>query len=290
MPAHHSYITLPSGIKIFYRHAGPANAPLLLLLHGYPSSSHMFRNLIPLLSAKYRIIAPDLPGFGFTTVPPSLNYTYTFSSLSSTLASFIETLSLPPFALYIFDYGAPTGLRLALTHPDKILAIITQNGNAYAEGLSPTFWAPLFSFWKTDGSASHREKLTGVTELAFTKWQYLTGEPDTDKIQPEAWTLDQALLDGEGNKDVQLDLFYDYRTNVEKYGEFQAYFRRSGVPVLAAWGKNDECFIPAGAEAYAKDVQKLELRWLDAGHFALEANNETMAGWIEEFLVKYEVF
>jgi pimeloyl-ACP methyl ester carboxylesterase len=277
------------GVEIFYRHAGSPTAPTILLLHGYPTSSHMFRNLIPLLSAKYHVVAPDLPGYGFTVVPAERAYTYTFAAFAATTAAFLDALAIKKFALYIFDYGAPTGLRLALQRPDAVAAIVTQNGNAYVEGFGETFWAPIRKYWAS-GSGEDRDALRPALELEATKWQYTNGAPDPGALQPETWTLDQALMEREGNKEVQLDVFYDYRTNVELYPAFQEYFRKSGVPVLAAWGKNDDIFVPAGAEAYGRDAKRFELKWLDAGHFALETNEEVMARWIGEFLEKFDVF
>ena len=277
------------GINVFYRHAGPPDAPTVLLLHGYPSSSHMFRNLIPRLAPKYRVIAPDLPGFGFTSVPDSLNYEYTFANLSKTLTAFVDALGLKRFAMYIFDYGAPTGLRFALERPEAVAAIITQNGNAYTEGFGAEFWAPLQKYWAS-GSSEDREAIRGATTLDVTKWQYTNGSPNPDAIQPEAYYLDQALMDRPGNKDIQLDLFYDYRTNVPLYPRFQEYFRNSNVPVLAIWGKNDTIFIAPGAEAYRRDVKKLDFHWLDAGHFALETNEDEVAKQIQRFLEKHNVF
>jgi len=277
------------GVEVFYRSAGPLEAPVVVLLHGFPSSSHQFRNLIPLLATRYRVIAPDLPGFGFTEVPPSRNYTYNFASLAQTFAAFVSTLKLHRFAVYIFDYGAPTALRFALEHPDAIAAIISQNGNAYVEGFGADFWSSIRKLW-VSGSAEDREALRFAVELPFTKWQYQTGSPNPDAIQPEAYYLDQALMDRPGNKEIQLDLLYDYRTNVGFYPQIHEYFRKSDVPVLTAWGKGDQCFIPPGADAYARDVKKLMVRWLDAGHFAIETNEEQMAQWIFEFFDKYNVF
>lgn len=277
------------GLNVFYRHAGPSDAPTILLLHGYPTSSHMFRNLIPRLAPKYRVIAPDLPGFGFTEVPDSRNYKYTFANLSKTLTAFVDALGLKRFAIYIFDYGAPTGLRFALERPQAVAAIISQNGNAYTEGLGAEFWAPVQKYWAS-GSSEDREAIRGATTLEVTKWQYIDGSPHPDAIQPEAYHLDQALMDRPGNKDIQLDLFYDYRTNVDLYPKFQEYLRTSDVPVLAIWGKNDTIFVSPGAEAYRKDVKKLDVRWLDAGHFALETNEEEVAKQINAFLEKQNVF
>jgi pimeloyl-ACP methyl ester carboxylesterase len=277
------------GVEVFYRAAGPADAPTVVLLHGFPSSSHMFRNLIPLLATRYRVIAPDLPGYGFTTVPAEREYKYTFASLTQTFTAFVDALSLPPFALYIFDYGAPTGLRFALDRPSSITAIISQNGNAYAEGLGQPFWSSLEKLWASNAQAD-RDALRPLLELPATQWQYHNGSPHPDAIQPEAFTLDQALMERAGNKEIQLDLFGSYGTNVELYPRFQEYLRSSGVPVLTAWGKADEIFVAAGAEAFKKDVRKLETRWLDAGHFALETNEQQMAEWIFEFFDKYGVF
>lgn len=286
-----STITVDDGISVFYRASGPPTAPTVLLLHGFPSSSHMFRHLIPLLATRYRVIAPDLPGFGFTVIPASRSYSYTFASLAGTLSAFISALHLDakPFAIYIFDYGAPVGLRYALSHPGAVSAIVSQNGNAYEEGLAPGFWGGLQKWWAS-GNKEDGDAVRFVLEMPLTKWQYENGAPDPSKIPPEAPALDQALMDREGNKEIQMALFYDYRTNVDIYDQFQAYLRDSGVPVLTAWGKGDECFIPPGAEAFKKDVKKLETKWLDAGHFALETNEAQMAEWMFEFFDKYEVF
>lgn len=277
------------GLKVFYRHAGSPSAPTILLLHGFPSSSHQFRNLIPLLASKYHVVAPDLPGYGFTVVPPERDYKYTFANFATTIGAFLDALAIKKFAVYIFDYGAPTGLRLALKRPDAVAAIISQNGNAYVEGFGESFWAPVKKYWAT-GSQQDGDALRQFFELPATKWQYTNSAKDPDAIAPEAWTLDQALMDREGNKDIQLAIFYDYRTNVPLYPAFQEYFRTSDVPVLAAWGKNDEIFVAPGAEAFKKDVKKLEVKYLDAGHFAIETNEETVAGWIDDFLVKFDVF
>lgn len=277
------------GVEVFYRAAGPTNAPAVVLLHGYPTSSHMFRNLIPLLATRYRVVAPDLPGFGFTRVPAERGYRYTFASLAQTFAAFVDALSLDRFAMYIFDYGAPTGLRFALERPGAVAAIVSQNGNAYREGLGRAFWPPLERLWAS-GAREDREALRQELTLGPTKAQYQNGSPNPDAIPPETYTLDQALMERPGNKEIQLDLFQDCGTNVELYPRFQEYFRTSGVPVLTAWGKGDEIFIPAGAEAFKRDVQKLETHWLDASHFALETNEQQVAEWMFEFFDKYEVF
>ncbi|KAK5988201.1 putative hydrolase [Cladobotryum mycophilum] len=278
-----------AGSKVFYRQAGPTdpNAPTILLLMGFPSSSHQFRNLMPLLAEKgYRVIAPDFPGYGFTTVPEG--YKYKFDNLAGTIDAFITELKLNKFALYIFDYGAPVGLRLALKHPEKVTAIVTQNGNAYNEGLGD-FWNPFRKYWAS-GAQEDRDALRSLLVLSATKWQYENGSPHPEKVAPEAYYLDQALMDREGNKEIQLDLFYDYRTNLPLYPSFQEYFRTSGVPVLAIWGKNDEIFIYPGAEAYKKDVKKLELKLLDAPHFAIETNEVEFAESMDTFFNKYNVF
>ncbi|KAL2146466.1 hypothetical protein VTI28DRAFT_3935 [Corynascus sepedonium] len=277
------------GVEVFYRTAGPADAPTVVLLHGYPSSSHMFRNLIPLLATRYRVVAPDLPGFGFTKVPAARNYKYTFASLSRTFAAFVDALSLSRFAIYVFDYGAPTGFRFALDRPGAVAAIVSQNGNAYIEGLGRSFWPPLEKLWAS-GASEDREALRPQLELPATQWQYLNGSPHPETIQPEAFHLDQALMDRPGNKEVQLDLFQDYGSNVKLYPRFQEYLRSSGVPVLTAWGKKDEIFVAAGAEAYGKDVRKLETQWLNAGHFALETNEQQMAEWMFAFFDRFAVF
>ncbi|KAI0449147.1 alpha/beta-hydrolase [Xylaria acuta] len=277
-----------NGINLFYREAGTDNAPVILLLHGLPSSSFMFRHLIPLLAISYRVIALDLPGFGFTEVPAELQYQYTFENLAQTTGSFLDILGIKRFAVYIFDYGAPTGLRLALNRPESVSAIISQNGNAYVEGFGHDFWAPIMKYWAS-GSAADREALLPGLIFNATKSQYVDGSPHPNKIEPETYHLDQALLERPGNKDIQLDLFYDYRTNVDVYPKFQEYFRNSGVPVLAIWGKNDVIFIPPGAEAFKRDVKRLELHYLDAGHFALETNEVVVAERINHFLKKYRV-
>jgi pimeloyl-ACP methyl ester carboxylesterase len=274
------------GVEIFYRSAGSPSAPVILLLHGFPSSSHMFRNLIPLLSTRYHVIAPDLPGYGFTTVPSERKYEYTFANLTQTIESFLDTLKIQKFAVYIFDYGAPTALRLALDRPSAITAIITQNGNAYKEGLGSEFWAPIQAYWQSD-SKEDREKIRAAAlNFETTKWQYTFGSAHPDDIPPEAYYLDSALLDRPGNQDVQLDLLRDYGTNVELYPRFQNYLKTSGVPVLAVWGKNDQIFIAPGAEAYKKDVKDLEINYLDAGHFALETNEGEVSNLILAFLQK----
>ncbi|KIM96492.1 hypothetical protein OIDMADRAFT_205174 [Oidiodendron maius Zn] len=277
------------GVEIFYRSAGSPSAPVILLLHGFPSSSHMFRNLIPLLSTKYHVIAPDLPGYGFTVVPAERKYQFSFASLTRTVEAFVDALKISKFAVYIFDYGSPTALRLALDRPQAITAIITQNGNAYDEGLGADFWAPIQAYWKSD-SKEDREKIRAAAlNFDLTKWQYTFGSPRPNDIPPEAYYLDAVLMDRPGNQDIQLDLLRDYQTNVTLYPKFHEYFGTSGVPVLAVWGKNDPIFIAPGAEAYKKDVKDIEINYLDAGHFALETNEVEVSKLILEFLGKRNI-
>lgn len=277
-------VPLPTGEKIFYRTAGSIDTPTILLLHGFPSSSHQYRNLIPFLAAKYRVIAPDLPGFGFTELPST--YKYSFDNIAKTIGTFLETIPSPPekYSIYIFDYGAPTGLRLALSKPSAVSAIFSQNGNAYVEGLS-AFWDPIKKYWASD-STEDREALAGFLKIEGTKWQYETGTPDPNSIAPETYTLDQALMDRPGNKDIQLDLFKDYENNVKLYPEFHKFFRESQVPLLAAWGKNDEIFPPPGAEAFKRDLPNAEIHLLNAGHFAVETETEEIARLMLAFLEK----
>lgn len=271
------------GVEVFYRSAGSKSSPVVLLLHGFPSSSHMFRNLIPLLSTRYRVIAPDLPGFGFTVVPSERKYEYNFANLTTTIEAFLDALRIEKFAVYIFDYGAPTAFRIALNRPHAITALVTQNGNAYEEGLGADFWAPLQQYWAT-GENEVREKIrTAALNFDTTKWQYTFGSPHPESVPPEAYHLDTALMMRPGNQDIQLDILYDYRTNVTLYPKFHEWLRTSGVPVLAVWGKNDPIFIPAGAEGYKKDVKNLEVHYLDAPHFALETNEVEMAKLMSEF-------
>jgi pimeloyl-ACP methyl ester carboxylesterase len=280
------------GVRVFYRYGGAtdANAPTVVLLHGFPSSSHQFRNLIPLLAAKgYRVFALDLPGFGFTEVPPERKYKYTFAGLATTFAGFVDALGLKRFAVYVFDYGSPTAFRFALQRPGAVAGIVSQNGNAYADGFGHPFWTPIEKYWAT-GATIDRDALRAALEMGVTKWQYTNGSPHPDRIAPEAYHLDQMLLDRWGNKDIQLDIFYDYRKNVELYPKFQEYLRDSDVPVLAIWGKNDEIFIPPGSDAFRRDVRKFEQHWIDAGHFAIETNEELVAGYMHDFFQKYDVF
>jgi pimeloyl-ACP methyl ester carboxylesterase len=279
------YTTLPNGIKVFYREAGSKSAPVVLLLHGFPSSSHQYVKLINLLSPKYHVVAPDFPGYGFTEVPDSLKFEYTFANLTTTLASFLDVLSISKFAVYIFDYGAPTALRLALQRPEAITAIISQNGNAYEEGLGD-FWNPIIAWWKNHDDATANFLRNDFLNLKETRGQYTTGEPDLDVIDPATYYLDWVLMERPGNKDIQLNLLMDYQTNIPIYPQFQEYFRKSQVPVLAVWGKGDIIFIPPGAEAFKRDLPKAEVHLLDAGHFAVESHTEEIADLMLVFLKK----
>ena len=270
------------GVKVFYREAGPADGPVLLLLHGYSTSSHMFRELIPRLAARYRLIAPDLPGFGFTEVPPARNYKYSFDAIARTVEAFVDALGLKRYALYIFDYGAPTGLRLAAAHPERVTAIISQNGNAYEEGLGDA-WDPIRKYW-AEPTPQNRDALRQFLTIDGTRWQYTHGVANAETVAPESYTLDQALLDRPGVKEIQLDLFLNYSTNVALYPMFQRYFREHQPPLLAIWGKNDPFFIPPGAEAFRRDVPNATVEFLDTGHFALETHVDEIAAAIDRLL------
>ncbi len=271
------------GIRIFYRSAGDADAPVLLLLHGFPTSSFMFRNLIPRLADEYRVIAPDLPGFGFTEVPKERRYAYTFDALTGTIEAFADALGLSRYAIYVFDYGAPTGLRLAMRHPERVTAIISQNGNAYEEGLGDA-WGPIRKYW-SEPIAENREVLRqNILTFEATRWQYTHGVANPEEVAPESYTLDAALLERPGNKEIQLDLFLDYASNVKLYPKFQEYFRQAKPPLLAIWGKNDPFFIPPGAEAFKKDIPKAQVQFLETGHFAIETHAVEIAAAMKEFL------
>jgi len=274
---------LVEDINIFYREAGDPQAPAVLLLHGFPSSSHMFRNLIPELAAEYRVVAPDLPGFGFSDAPNHGTFAYTFDHLAEIIAQFTTVVGLKKFAVYVFDYGAPTGFRLALKHPERIAAIITQNGNAYAEGLSDG-WAPVRTYW-ANPTPENRNALKFLSTLETTRWQYMTGVSDAEKrIAPEAIALDQALLDRPQSAEIQLDLICNYDSNVALYPKFQEYFRTCQPPTLAVWGKNDPFFLPAGAEAFRRDNPAAKVVFFDTGHFALETHAAEIGEEIRLFL------
>lgn len=270
------------GVRVFYREAGPVDAPVLLLLHGYPSSSHMFRELIPRLATRYRLIAPDLPGFGFTSVPEARKYRYSFDSLATTIGAFVDALGLKLYTLYVFDYGAPVGFRLAIAHPERVTAIVSQNGNAYDDGLGDA-WDPIRRYW-AEPTAEHRDALRQILTLEGTRWQYTHGVPNPEKVAPESYTLDAALLERPGVKDIQLDLFLNYASNIALYPVFQKYFREARPPLLAIWGKNDPFFIPPGAEAYRRDNPNAVVELLDTGHFALETHVDEIATAIDRLL------
>jgi len=271
------------GVNVFYRAAGDISAPVVLLLHGYPASSFMFRELIPRLANSYHVIAPDLPGFGFTEVPADRKYVYSFDQLALTIEAFTKALKIDRYAIYVFDYGAPTGFRLAMAHPERVTAIVTQNGNAYEEGLSDA-WDPIRKYW-VEPTAANRDVLRrNILTLEGTRWQYTHGVSHPDSVPPESYTLDCALLERPGNKDIQLDLFLDYASNVKLYPKFQEYFRKSQPPLLAIWGKNDPFFVPAGAEAFRRDLPKARIEFLDTGHFALETHVTEIAEAMGTFL------
>jgi pimeloyl-ACP methyl ester carboxylesterase len=270
-------------VDFFYREAGPPDGPVILLLHGFPSSSHMFRDLIPLLSDKYRVIAPDLPGFGFTKAPERGRFAYTFDNLAKATDAFTQALGLDRYAIYVFDYGAPVGYRLAAAHPERVTAIVSQNGNAYEEGLSQEGWAIVRKYWN-EPTEENRNAIRPFFTSELTYYQYSEGVPDKTLIAPEGWTLDNALLQRPGNIEIQLDLFGDYKTNVALYPSFHDYFRKHQPPLLAVWGKNDPFFIPPGAEAYKRDLPKAEVVLLDTGHFALETHANEIGARIHDFL------
>jgi len=271
-------------LNVFYREAGRRDAPVVLLLHGFPTSSHMFRDLIPALSDRYHVIAPDLPGFGFTEAPDRASSPYTFAYLAKVVDRFTEVLGLNRFAVFVFDYGAPIGFRIALKHPDRITAIISQNGNAYEVGLSEG-WNPIQTYWR-EPTAQNRAALRDFLKPETTKWQYVHGVSDESLVAPESYTLDSALLARPGNDEIQLDLFLDYASNVALYPDFQEYLRTHRPPLLAVWGKNDPFFLPPGAEAFRRDVPDAEVRFYDTGHFALETHGTEIAAAVGEFLAR----
>jgi pimeloyl-ACP methyl ester carboxylesterase len=270
------------GLPVFYREAGARGAPILLLLHGFPSASHMFRDLIPRLADRFHLIAPDLPGFGRSGMPARESYRYTFDHLTDAIESLTDIVGLERFAIYAFDYGAPVGFRLAARRPDRISAIISQNGNAYEEGLSDG-WNPVRTYWK-DQSQANRDAVRAMLRPETTLWQYTHGVADTTRVSPDGYGLDNYYLTRPGADEIQLDLLLDYASNVALYPEFQRYFRTSRPPLLAVWGRNDPFFLPAGAEAFRRDIPEAEIRFLDTGHFALETHVEEIATAIGEFL------
>jgi pimeloyl-ACP methyl ester carboxylesterase len=270
------------GVDVFYREAGPVDAPVVVLLHGFPTSSHMFRNLIPALAGRYRVIAPDYPGFGHSEVPDRAKFQYTFAHVAAIVDALLSRLNAKRYALYVMDYGAPVGYRLALAHPERVSALIVQNGNAYEDGLKE-FWNPLRAFWSS-GSLADREKVREALTLESIRWQYTDGVKDVSRIDPTTWVLDHALVSRPGNADVQLDLIYDYRTNVELYPRFHAFFREHRPPTLIVWGRNDQIFHADGARAYLRDLPDAELHLLDTGHFALEDSGPEISRLIVDFL------
>jgi pimeloyl-ACP methyl ester carboxylesterase len=272
------------GFKVFYREAGLATAPKLLLLHGFPSASHMFRDLIPLIADRFHIVAPDLPGFGRSDMPAREQFKYTFDNIAHVIDRFTEVVGFNRYAVYIFDYGAPTGLRLAVKHPERITAIISQNGNAYEEGLSEG-WNPIQAYWK-DPSEANRTALRGFLAPATTQWQYTHGVTDPTTVSPDGYSLDNFYLTRPGADEVQLDLFGDYKSNVALYPTFQKYFRTHKPPLLAVWGKSDPFFLPPGAEAFKRDIPNAVVRLLDTGHFALETHAAEVAAEIRKFMEK----
>ena len=271
------------GVQVFYRAAGPVDAPVILLLHGFPTSSHMFRDLIPRLATRYRVIAPDLPGFGFTTILEERKYIYSFDSLATTMLAFVNALGLERYAMYVFDYGAPVGFRLAVARPDRVTAIISQNGNAYEEGLSHA-WDAIRRYW--DDPAEENRDALHQAFLTFdgTRAQYTTGVKNPESIAPESYILDWALLQRPGNREIQLDFLFNYAANIALYPVFQKYFREANPPLLAIWGRNDPFFTPAGAEAFREDNPNAKVELLDTGHFALETHVDEIASSIHKFL------
>jgi len=278
----HYRTTVIDGVKVFYREAGPAHAPVVVLLHGFPTSSHMFRNLIPLLADRYHVIAPDYPGFGQSDAPDHSKFSYTFAHYADIVDTLLSQLGAKQYAMYVMDYGAPVGYRLALKHPERVTGLIVQNGNAYDEGIRD-FWNPIKAYWG-DGSVEHRNALSDLVSLGTTKFQYTDGVKDLSRISPDNWVIDQAGLDRPGNKDIQLDLFYDYRTNLPLYPKFQAFFRERKPPTLIVWGKNDKIFPAEGASPYLRDLPNAELHLIDTGHFALEDKLDEIGPLIRNFL------
>ncbi len=291
MSAFPTYQTVPvtdrrtgSTFKLFYREAGEKDAPAILLLHGFPTSSHQYRGLIDRLAGKYRVIAPDLPGFGFSDAPAAKSFGYTFDHLAEVIESFTDAIGLTRYALYVFDYGAPVGFRIAASRPERVTALISQNGNAYEEGLSDG-WNPMRAYWQNP-TAENRASLRAFLKTETTYFQYAHGESDPSRIAPESYTLDQHFLDRPGSDEIQLDLFGDYKANVAAYSRFHAYFRMHRPPTLAVWGKNDPFFLPAGAEAFRRDIPQAEVHLIDAGHFPLETHLDEIARIILAFLAR----
>jgi pimeloyl-ACP methyl ester carboxylesterase len=282
-PVHYKTARL-NELDVFYREAGPENAPVVLLLHGFPTSSNMFRNLIPHLAGSFHVVAPDYPGFGQSSMPDRANFAYTFENLTNVVDQLVDHLGIGKFSLYVMDYGAPVGYRLALRRPDQVQSLIVQNGNAYDEGLRE-FWDPIKKYW-ADSSPENRTALHFLVEPKSTRWQYENGVADLTLLDPTTWILDQIGLDRPGNREIQMDLFLDYGTNVPLYPKFQDFFRKYQPPTLIVWGKNDYIFPPEGAAPYSRDLKNVETHLLDTGHFALETHGEEIASRIESFLQK----
>ena len=280
---HHRTVEI-DGLTIFYREAGPKDAPAVLLLHGFPTSSHMFRNLIPALADRFRVVAPDYPGYGHSSAPPREKFAYTFDNLADVVEKFTAKVGLTRYALYVQDYGAPVGYRLAAEHPDRVTAIVVQNGNAYDEGIDNDFWKPIKDYWKNPGDKAKRDALRGLLTRDATKWQYTTGVRDASVVSPDTWTVDQFFLDRPGNAEIQLDLFLSYGSNPPHYPAWQEYFRKRQPPMLIVWGKNDPIFPAAGAHPYKRDLKDLEFHLLDTGHFALEEDGDKIAALMRDFL------
>jgi pimeloyl-ACP methyl ester carboxylesterase len=285
-PVRHNTVKV-GDLDVFYREAGPKDAPAVLLLHGFPTSSQMFRHLIPALAEKYRVVAPDYPGYGHSSMPARDQFAYTFDNLAKVIDGFTEAVGLTKYALYVQDYGAPVGYRLAAAHPDRVTAIVVQNGNAYDEGLDNDFWKPIKAYWADPTSQEKRDALRGLLTYEATKWQYTHGVRNPERVSPDGAAHDQFLLDRPGNAEVQLDLFLSYGSNPPLYPGWQDYFRTHQPPVLIAWGKNDQIFPAAGAEPYKRDLKTLEFHLLDAGHFALETNGDEIAALIRSFLGRH---
>ncbi len=271
------------GLDIFYREAGPTDAPTVLLLHGFPTSSHMFRNLIPRLSDRFHLVAPDFPGFGASSMPSMDEFEYSFDNIAKVVEKFVDKLGINSYSIYLMDYGAPVGYRVAANHPERVESLIVQNGNAYDEGLRE-FWKPIKAYWKDKTPENAKTLRDALLTIEATKWQYTHGVRDVETIAPDNWFNDQFLLERPGNKDIQIELFYSYGTNPPLYPEWQAYFRQHQPPTLIAWGKNDYIFPGEGAEPYKRDLKNVEFHLLDTGHFALEEDGEVIAGLIRDFL------
>lgn len=282
---HHRTVSV-NGLDIFYREAGNPQKPSILLLHGFPTSSFMFRNLIPALAEKYHLVAPDFPGFGQSSMPGVEEYTYTFDQLSETIDGFIDAIGLEKYTLYVMDYGAPVGYRIATRRPEKVEGLIVQNGNAYKQGMEDNFWAPIKTFWTNRNDAAAIEGAAVMVRPESTRWQYQDGVKDLTLVSPDTWTHDQALLDRPGNRDIQLALFYDYQNNPPLYPQWQEYFRTYQPPALVVWGKNDQIFVEAGAHPYKRDLKNVDFHLLDTGHFALETHGAEIASLIDAFLAR----